>query len=96
MRLALPSRVWRRAIYPPSCSLQSVQPVRSFASRRSAAIPSTADQDKDWQAARLWSTKLNPQTIPRSICEIAFSRSSGPGGQNVNKLALPAHQQVPS
>lgn len=57
---------------------------RSFASRRAPSI--TDDADEDWQAARAWSAKLNPATIPRSICEISFSRSSGPGGQNVNKF----------
>ena len=38
--------------------------------------------------ARQWLAKLDPDTIPHSICDISFSRSSGPGGQNVNKCVL--------
>ncbi|EJU04622.1 hypothetical protein DACRYDRAFT_47503 [Dacryopinax primogenitus] len=29
---------------------------------------------------------LTPESIPHSTCVVEFSRSSGPGGQNVNKL----------
>ena len=36
-------------------------------------------------AARQWLASFNPGTIPRNLCEISYSRSSGPGGQNVNK-----------
>jgi peptidyl-tRNA hydrolase ICT1 len=42
----------------------------------------------DVQVARDWLTGLNRQTIPRHICEVSFSRSSGPGGQNVNKSVI--------
>jgi peptidyl-tRNA hydrolase ICT1 len=41
--------------------------------------------EQDVQIARDWLKTLNSKTIPRNICEISFSRSSGPGGQNVNK-----------
>lgn len=38
------------------------------------------------QAARAWLAELHAETIPfKSIGELSFSRSSGPGGQNVNK-----------
>ena len=43
---------------------------------------SSEDEQK---AARQWLGSFNSKTIPRSICDISFSRSSGPGGQNVNK-----------
>jgi len=56
---------------------------RSFASRRAASLED--DQDEDLAAARTWLANLSPQTIPRHLCEISFSRSGGPGGQNVNK-----------
>jgi peptidyl-tRNA hydrolase ICT1 len=42
------------------------------------------DED-ELQAARKWLANLDPDTIPRQICDLTFSRSSGPGGQNVNK-----------
>ncbi|ODQ56591.1 hypothetical protein SAICODRAFT_50983 [Saitoella complicata NRRL Y-17804] len=35
---------------------------------------------------RKWKASFNPEIIPRDKCEIRFDRSSGPGGQNVNKL----------
>ncbi|CAG8033770.1 unnamed protein product [Penicillium olsonii] len=41
--------------------------------------------DQDVQIARDWLKTLNAKTVPRHICEVSFSRSSGPGGQNVNK-----------
>jgi protein subunit release factor B len=36
-------------------------------------------------AARQWLASYNSTTIPRKTCEVKFSRSSGPGGQKVNK-----------
>ena len=54
---------------------------RAFASKRGPADYS----DEDLAAARKWLAALNPDTIPRNLSEITFSRSSGPGGQNVNK-----------
>jgi peptidyl-tRNA hydrolase ICT1 len=54
---------------------------RAFASKRGPSEYS----EEDLAAARKWLTDLNPDTIPRSLSEITFSRSSGPGGQNVNK-----------
>ena len=41
--------------------------------------------DDDQQVARQWLANYNTNTIPRNICDKSFSRSSGPGGQNVNK-----------
>ena len=36
-------------------------------------------------AARAWVDRLTIDAIPRDACEISYARSSGPGGQNVNK-----------
>lgn len=52
---------------------------RRFASRSA---------DSDLELARKWLTSLSPSTIPRHIGHVSFSRSSGPGGQNVNKSVL--------
>ncbi|KAJ5978685.1 hypothetical protein N7501_002027 [Penicillium viridicatum] len=54
-----------------------------------------ASQDQDVQIARDWLKTLNSKTIPRNICEVSFSRSSGPGGQNVNKVNSKATLKVP-
>lgn len=43
-----------------------------------------SSEDKQ-KAARQWLRSFDSKTIPRSVCEVSFSRSSGPGGQNVNK-----------
>ncbi|KAL1635431.1 hypothetical protein SLS58_010294 [Diplodia intermedia] len=70
--------------------LQSLQS-RPFASRRQ---PDAASED-DLAAARKWLQKLDPETIPKHICDVSFSRSSGPGGQNVNKVSSKATLRVP-
>lgn len=41
---------------------------------------------KDAAAARDWLMRFRGCPIPRAAVDIAFSRSSGPGGQNVNKV----------
>ncbi|KAK4053228.1 hypothetical protein OIO90_004002 [Microbotryomycetes sp. JL221] len=43
--------------------------------------------------ARSWITqfdKVSPEAIPRDAIDISYSRSSGPGGQNVNKVSTKA------
>ncbi|KAL1886239.1 hypothetical protein Plec18167_000168 [Paecilomyces lecythidis] len=71
-------------------------PQRQFASRRTAALQDVEEaSEEDLRAAREWLAKLNSNTIPRHICEVAFSRSSGPGGQNVNKVNSKATLRVP-
>ncbi|KAM0798742.1 peptidyl-tRNA hydrolase [Usnea florida] len=42
--------------------------------------------DESHREARTWLARFNANTIPKNICEVTFSRSSGPGGQNVNKV----------
>ncbi|KAK1824980.1 hypothetical protein LTR12_000521 [Friedmanniomyces endolithicus] len=61
-------------------SLRAIRFERSYAAARHGAPADEADLS----AARIWLSNLNPNTIPRTICQISFSRSSGPGGQNVN------------
>jgi peptidyl-tRNA hydrolase ICT1 len=57
----------------------AVRRAYSSASARSAT-------DDELQVARTWLAKLHAEAIPlKSIGELSFSRSSGPGGQNVNK-----------
>jgi len=41
---------------------------------------------KDAAAARDWLIRFKGCPLPRAAVDIAFSRSSGPGGQNVNKV----------
>jgi len=46
---------------------------------------SSSPTEEDIAIARKWLAKFNPDTLPKNIYEFSFSRSSGPGGQNVNK-----------
>ena len=54
--------------------------VRSF----SIARPSLTSEHEITEA-RLWLRDLNGSTLPSTVGDVSFSRSSGPGGQNVNK-----------
>jgi peptidyl-tRNA hydrolase ICT1 len=63
---------------------------REGSSSSSGSTPNNATVDDDdhqhLRAARLWLAGLHAEMIPlRSIGELSYSRSSGPGGQNVNK-----------
>ncbi|CAD0111580.1 unnamed protein product, partial [Aureobasidium uvarum] len=51
--------------------------------------------DDELDAARRWLATFDAETIPRSICDVSFSRSSGPGGQNVNKVNSKATLRLP-
>ncbi|RPA81170.1 hypothetical protein BJ508DRAFT_225952 [Ascobolus immersus RN42] len=42
--------------------------------------------DEETARIRQWLQAFRPDSIPRKACVVEFSRSSGPGGQNVNKV----------
>jgi peptidyl-tRNA hydrolase ICT1 len=74
-------RIHRTHIARPDGFIKGAVGARRWATdRRGAEI----DED-ELKAARSWLAKLDAETIPRSIGEVTFSRSSGPGGQHVNK-----------
>ncbi|KAF2747578.1 hypothetical protein M011DRAFT_402494 [Sporormia fimetaria CBS 119925] len=64
---------------------------RPFAAARNA----TETSEEELQLARRWLNKLDAESIPKSVGELSFSRSSGPGGQNVNKVNSKATLKVP-
>ena len=68
---------------PPVLQFRKIQTSRWFAARRGAGY----DVDEaELAAARKWLANLDADTIRKNaVCDISFSRSSGPGGQNVNK-----------
>ena len=63
-------------------------PVRWASLRKFVSHPKRS-ADLDLELARSWLKDLHPNTIPRHIGQVSFSRSSGPGGQNVNKSVQP-------
>ncbi|KAL7269407.1 hypothetical protein RUND412_007937 [Rhizina undulata] len=58
----------------------------SFYSSTLFRANSTSLDDEKVAQARKWLSSFTEESIPRRSCEITFSRSSGPGGQNVNKI----------
>lgn len=73
-----------RLARPAPCP-SAVACVRRAASGRGGG--GAADDDEELHQARAWVAQLHAETIPKTIGELSFSRSSGPGGQNVNKYA---------
>lgn len=80
--------------------LRLLQPFRRFASSAPASNASnpgssgsSRSADLDLELARQWLRSFDSRTIPRHLGQISFSRSSGPGGQNVNKSV---HVRSPS
>ena len=71
---------------PGLASIRSVHHV-PVGIRHIAFRPDEPDgpSEADMRAAREWFASFDPETIPRKLGDISFSRSSGPGGQNVNK-----------
>ncbi|KAI4149046.1 MAG: hypothetical protein LQ340_004804 [Diploschistes diacapsis] len=62
--------------------LSSSYKARCFNSRGLTGDDVSSDEQ---EAARTWLDNHNRQGIPRRLCNVTFSRSSGPGGQHVNK-----------
>ena len=55
---------------------------RKSLSGQADALP---PDERALRAAREWLTSFKLESIPRNECIVTYSRSSGPGGQNVNK-----------
>ncbi|EED20276.1 peptidyl-tRNA hydrolase domain protein [Talaromyces stipitatus ATCC 10500] len=68
---------------------------RHFASKKGNATQSGLWNESELSKAKDWLAKFDINSIPRNICSISFSRSSGPGGQNVNKVNSKATLRVP-
>lgn len=72
-----------RALSYPSLVLTTELPLSSKGRNysQSTSVPNEADL----ASARRWIATFTFDSIPRDIGDVSFSRSSGPGGQNVNK-----------
>ena len=45
----------------------------------------SATPEEEFDRARRWYDALSSTPMPKDVGELSYSRSSGPGGQNVNK-----------
>lgn len=69
---------------------------RFFASKKAPSQDNDpAWDDAELRRARQWLATFNSNSIPRTLSTISFSRSSGPGGQNVNKVNSKATLRIP-
>ncbi|KAF2459531.1 hypothetical protein BDY21DRAFT_282129 [Lineolata rhizophorae] len=84
----LPLRVARSS---PGGSASAVLRALRHVSSRVSRVQAGEDE---LAQARQWLAKFGKDTIPQSICEVSYSRSSGPGGQNVNKVNSKATMRV--
>ncbi|KAF8813477.1 hypothetical protein BYT27DRAFT_7181021 [Phlegmacium glaucopus] len=51
--------------------------------------------EQDAEEARTWATQFVNIKVPKEAVDFSFSRSSGPGGQNVNKVNTKATLRCP-
>lgn len=60
----------------------STKQVRGLSQRTGAG---EEDLEAEYATARKWVSELTRDTVPMSLARISFARSSGAGGQHVNK-----------
>lgn len=68
----------------------SFRPLSSSSSRLGPASPELLAlkelvKDEDHALAREWLDDFVPEDVPKTSYEVSYARSSGPGGQHVNK-----------
>ncbi|KAJ2668877.1 hypothetical protein IWW42_004935 [Coemansia sp. RSA 1085] len=84
------TRLWQRA----SAAAGSTGLSASVAVRRYARYPTIDDiPAEDVEAVRRFQAKFSRTTIPYKQFTVTFQRSSGAGGQNVNKVNTKVHMR---
>jgi hypothetical protein len=80
----------QRAFFPKRIIPPLLTVIRGFANVPPPGVPpgGTSNRNRltdEQLELRNFLLRFSPASFPRSICKTTFSRSSGPGGQNVNK-----------
>lgn len=60
-------------------------PFKGFAARSACFSSQASENTAELSAARKWLDDLTIDALPKDAFELSYARSSGPGGQNVNK-----------
>ncbi|KFY70015.1 hypothetical protein V499_09544 [Pseudogymnoascus sp. VKM F-103] len=61
-------------------------PIRQFATpSRNGSGSESPYSDEEYAVAREWASTFKPGSLPRDLAQTRFDRSSGKGGQHVNK-----------
>jgi hypothetical protein len=90
----LSSQILRTLYFRPLYFRPFSRPLLCIQNSKAYSSRTTNDDEADLDAARQWFSSFNKSTIPASIAKTTFSRSSGAGGQKVNKyLSLTRHPQ---
>jgi hypothetical protein len=74
---------WRPCLNTSHAAL--TRPLRFSVSKRAFGNNASEPDEEELKKARQWLKTFSASTIPRDIGIMTYSRSSGPGGQNVNK-----------
>ncbi|KAG6914999.1 hypothetical protein DXG01_013952 [Tephrocybe rancida] len=85
--------------FPAQCTRVTSLRLRSY-SQAAHSIPpaprlTALTTPEETSEARAWISTFKTQEIPKASVELSFSRSSGPGGQNVNKVNTKATLKCP-
>jgi peptidyl-tRNA hydrolase ICT1 len=83
--IMLSSQILRALYFRPLYFRPLSRPLLCIQNSKAYSSRTTNDDEADLDAARQWFSSFNKTTIPASIAKTTFSRSSGAGGQKVNK-----------